>query len=163
MTEEQAGGTAVNQATRKTIMVGQLGVRFLVEAGDSDGSVTVFECYVPANARVPAPHSHNGFEETVYGLKGTLTFTIEGERVEIGPGQGVCIPRGTVHGFANVCGDDAKFLAIATPGVLGPAYFEEIGGVLAAAGGGPPEHAAIAEVMHHHGVTPAPVTKTAKV
>jgi quercetin dioxygenase-like cupin family protein len=149
----------VNQATRQTIMVGPLSVRFLVEAGDSDGSVTVFEVHVPANARVPAPHSHGGFEETIYGLEGTLTFTIDGERLEIGPGQGVCIPRGTVHGFANVAGADAKFLAIATPGVFGPAYFEEIGAVLAAAGGGPPEHAAMAEVMHHHGLIPAPVTK----
>jgi quercetin dioxygenase-like cupin family protein len=145
----------VNQATRQTITVGQLGVRFLVEAGDSDGSVTVFECYVPADARMPAPHSHDGFEETVYGLEGTLTFTIDGETVEIGPGQGVCIPRGTVHGFSNATGDDAKFLAIVSPGVLGPAYFEEIGAVLAAAGGGPPEHAAMAEVMLHHGLTPA--------
>lgn len=150
----------MKQATRQTITVGQLGVRFLVEAGDSDGSVTVFEVHVPANARMPAPHSHGGFEETVYGLEGTLAFTIDGEGVEIGPGQGVCIPRGTVHGFANVAGDDAKFLAIATPGVLGPAYFEEIGAVLAAAGGGPPEHAAMAEVMHHHGLIPAPVTKS---
>jgi hypothetical protein len=46
----------VNQATRQTITVGQLGVRFLVEAGDSDGSVTVFECFVPASGRMPAPH-----------------------------------------------------------------------------------------------------------
>jgi quercetin dioxygenase-like cupin family protein len=145
--------------TRQTITVGQLSVRFLVEAGDSDGSVTVFECSVPANARVPASHSHVGFEETVYGLAGTLTFTIDGDRVEIGPGDGVCIPRGTVHGFTNVTEDDAKFLAIATPGVFGPAYFEELGAVLAAAGGGPPEHAAMAEVMHHHGLTPAPVQK----
>jgi quercetin dioxygenase-like cupin family protein len=150
----------VNQPTRETITVGQLSVRFLVEAGDSDGSVTVFEVHVPANARMPAPHSHGGFEETVYGLEGTLMFTIEGEGVEIGPGQGVCIPRGSVHGFANVAGDDAKFLAIATPGVFGPAYFEELGAVLAAAGGGPPEHAAMAEVMHHHGLTPAPRIKT---
>ena len=51
-----------------------------------------------------------------------------------------------MHGFSNVSGTDAKFLATVTPGVLGPAYFEEIGAVLAAAGGGPPERAAMAEV-----------------
>ena len=32
-----------------------MGVRFLVEAEDSGGSVTVFECDVPADARMPAP------------------------------------------------------------------------------------------------------------
>jgi hypothetical protein len=44
----------------ETISVGRLAVRFLIEGGDSNGSVTVFECYVPANARMPAPHSHHG-------------------------------------------------------------------------------------------------------
>jgi quercetin dioxygenase-like cupin family protein len=94
----------VNQATRPTIMVGQLGVRFLVEAGDSDGSVTVFECFVPASGRMPTPHSHDGFEETIYGLEGTSTFTIDRQTVAIGPGDAVCIPRGTVHGFSNESG-----------------------------------------------------------
>ena len=50
---------------------------------------------------------------------------------------------------------DATFLAIATPGVFGPAYFREIGAVVAAAGGGPPDLAAIGEVMRRHGLTPA--------
>jgi hypothetical protein len=50
-----------------TITAGALGVRFLVEAADSNGTASVFECYVPADARMPAPHSHDGFEETVYG------------------------------------------------------------------------------------------------
>jgi hypothetical protein len=45
-----------------TITVGELGVRFLVEAGDSNGSASVFECYVPADSGMPAPHSHDGFE-----------------------------------------------------------------------------------------------------
>ena len=38
-----------------TITVGELGVRFLVEAADSNGTASVFECYVPANSRMPAP------------------------------------------------------------------------------------------------------------
>jgi hypothetical protein len=50
---------------------------------------------------------------------------------------------------------DAKFLAIATPGVFGPDYFHEIGEVLAASAGGPPDLAAAAEVMRRHGLTPA--------
>jgi len=27
-------------------------------AADSNGTASVFECYVPANARMPTPHSH---------------------------------------------------------------------------------------------------------
>jgi quercetin dioxygenase-like cupin family protein len=73
------------------ITVGALSVHFLIEATDSNGTASVFECYVPANARMPAPHSHDGFEETIYGLEGVSTWTIDGETVEIGPGEGVCV------------------------------------------------------------------------
>ncbi len=137
----------------EAITVGALAVRFRVEADESHGSVAVFECDVPARARMPAPHSHDAFEETIYGLTGVTTWTVDGEAIEIGPGEAVCIPRGIVHGFTNRGRLDAKFLAIATPGVFGPAYFREIGDVLAA--GGPPDPGALAEVMHRHGLTPA--------
>ena len=144
------------QATEDTITVGALGVRFLIEAADSNGSAATFECYVPANARMPAPHSHDGFEETIYGLEGMTTWTIDGETIEVGPGEAVCVPRGQVHGFENHGSVDAKFLAIATPAVFGPAYFHEIGDVLSATAGGPPDVAALGEVMRRHGLTPAP-------
>ena len=146
----------MNQATDETITVGALGIRFLTEASDSNGTVTMFECHVPANARMPAPHSHNGFEETIYGLEGSTTWTINGDSVEIGPGEAVCVPRGQIHGFSNHASVDAKFLAIATPGVFGPAYFRDVAEVLAA--DGPPDLAAIGEVMRRHGLTPAPPT-----
>jgi hypothetical protein len=60
-----------------------------------------------------------------------------------------------MHACANCSGEAAKFVAIATPGVLGPDYFKEIRAVLSAAGGGPPDRAAIGEVMRRHGLTPA--------
>ena len=142
--------------SRETISVGALGVRFLVEADDSNGTVAVFECYVPANATMPAPHSHDAFEETIYGLEGATTWTINRETVEIGPGEAVCVARGAIHGFENRGSTDAKFLAIATPGVFGPSYFREIGEVFAATVGGPPDLVAIGVVMRRHGLTPAP-------
>jgi len=141
---------------KDTITVGALGVRFLIEPTDSNGSASVFECYAPANSRMPTPHSHDGFEETIYGLEGTTTWTIDGQTVEIGPGEAVCVQRAQVHGFENHGDVDATFLAIATPGVFGPAYFREIGEVLAASAGGPPDLAALGEVMRRHGLTPAP-------
>jgi quercetin dioxygenase-like cupin family protein len=143
-------------ADNDTISVGALSVRFLIEAADSNGAASVFECHVPANTRMPAPHSHDGFEETIYGLEGVTTWTIDGKTVEVGPGEAVCVPRGQIHGFDNHGSVDAKFLAIATPGVFGPSYFREVGEVLAASAGGPPDLVAVGEVMHRHGLTPAP-------
>jgi len=134
------------------IAVGALRVSFLVTPEASGGSVAVFACTAPAAARMPAPHSHDAFEETIYGLDGVSTWTIDGRRLEVGPGEAVCIPRGAVHGFENRGELDARFLAIATPGLIGPAYFEEIGALLAA-GAGPPDPAAVAQLMRRHGLT----------
>jgi quercetin dioxygenase-like cupin family protein len=151
----------MDSPSKTPIRVGEVTIDFLVDADDSGGSVTVFECGVPAGARVPAPHSHDAFEETIYGLAGELTFTIDGHDHPIRTGASVCIRRGQIHGFDNRTSADAKFLAIATPGVFGPAYFHEIGEVLAAAAGGPPDLVALGEVMLRHGLTPAQRTAAA--
>jgi quercetin dioxygenase-like cupin family protein len=83
------------------------------------------------------PHSHDAFEETVYGLEGVTTWTVDGRTLEIRPGEAVCIPRGAVHGFDNHASEDGKFLAISSPGVMTPEYFREIHDVLASAPGPP--------------------------
>jgi quercetin dioxygenase-like cupin family protein len=145
----------MDSAPRDTIQVGGIGIDFLVDADDSAGSVTVFECSVPAGTKVPAPHSHDAFEETIYGLDGTCTWLVDGETREVGPGDSFCIRRGQIHGFDNRSDSDVKFLAIATPGVFGPAYFRDVGQVIARAAGGPPDLAAIMAVMRRHGLTPA--------
>jgi quercetin dioxygenase-like cupin family protein len=145
----------MDSQAKAAIHVGAVSVDFLVEAVDSGGSVTVFECTVPADAKVPIPHSHDAFEETIYGLEGISTWTIDGQARDLGPGESVCIRRGRVHGFENRGSVDAKFLAIATPGVFGPAYFRDVAEVLAVSAGGPPDLAALGEVMRRHGLTPA--------
>src|SRR2546421_140042 len=65
-------------------------------------------------------------------------------------------PGAAVHGFQNAGTEDAKFLAVASPGVMSPDYFREIHEVLAASGGGPPDPAKLRDVMRRHGLTPAP-------
>jgi quercetin dioxygenase-like cupin family protein len=138
------------------IRIGQLAIRFLLEGKDSAGSVAMFEFDVPAGAKVPVAHSHDAYEETIYGLAGVLTFTVDGRQSDVGPGGVLCIPRGAVHRFDNVHATDAKMLAIVTPGILGPDYFREIAAVVKAAAGRPPDAAALAEVMRRYGLTPAP-------
>jgi quercetin dioxygenase-like cupin family protein len=116
----------------------------------------MFECDVPAGAKVPAAHSHDAYEETIYGLSGTMTWTVDGTANEVGPGAVVCIPRGVVHKFENNGSEDATVLAIVTPGILGPDYFRDVAAVVQAAAGGPPDPAEVGAVMRRHGLTPAP-------
>ncbi len=89
-------------STHEEIRVGDVAIRFLLEGEQSAGSVAVFEFDVPAAAQVAAAHSHDGYEETIYGLEGVLTWTLEGTPMDVGPGQALCIPRGVVHRFDNL-------------------------------------------------------------
>lgn len=140
----------------ETITLGPLGVRFLITGAESNGSVAAFELAVPAAERLAAPaHSHDHYEETIYGIDGVITWTVDGVAIEVGPGQALCIPRGAVHRFDNLGARNAKALCVISPAAIGPEYFREAAAVIEAAAGGPPDKAKLVEVMLRHGLTPA--------
>jgi quercetin dioxygenase-like cupin family protein len=142
--------------TTEEIRIGGLAIRFLLEGESTGRALAMFEFDVAVGAKVPIAHSHDAYEETIYGLEGVLTFTVDGRKTDVGPHSVLCIPRGAVHRFDNFSPSDTKVLAIVTPGILGPDYFREVAAVVAAGVGSPSNPAAIAEVMRRHGLTPAP-------
>ena len=132
-------------------------MRFLVTGENSNGSVAAFELTVPGAQRLAAPaHSHDHYEETIYGIDGVLTWTVDGSPINVGPGQALCIPRGAVHRFDNLGTQDAKALCLISPAAIGPEFFRESAAVLNQAAGGPPDRARMAEIMRRHGLTPVP-------
>jgi len=141
----------------ETIRIGPLAVRFLLTGDDASGSVALFELTVPAAQRLAGPaHSHDHYEETIYGIEGVLTWTVDGKRIEVGPGQALCIPRGAIHRFDNQGTQDVKALCAITPAAIGPQFFRESAEVINAAAGGPPDRVKMIEIMRRHGLTPAP-------
>jgi quercetin dioxygenase-like cupin family protein len=149
-------GLSVNPSD-ETIRLGPIKVRFLITGESSTGTVAVFEVVVPAAQRLMAPaHSHELFEETVYGIDGVLTWTVNGKEINVGPGQALCIPRGLVHRFDNNGTEDARVLCMVTPAAIGPQLFRESSEVIQAAVGGPPDRARLTEIMRRHGLMPAP-------
>ena len=141
----------------ETIRLGPLAVRFLITGDDSTGSIAVFELIVPSAQRLAAPaHSHDHYEETIYGIYGVSTWTVDGKPIDVGPGQALCIPRGAIHRFDNNGSQDVKALCVITPAAIGPQYFRESAEVINAAAGGPPDRAKMVEIMRRHGLTPAP-------
>ena len=142
------------------IRIGQIGIRFLLEAADTSRSVAMFEFTVPAGAKVPLPHSHQHYDEIIYGVEGVMTFTVEGKPVDIGPGESSFIPRGAIHGFNNLKQNEAKALAIVTPALIGPDYFKETAAIVNA--GGPPDVEKLKSVMVKHGLVPAMPQETSR-
>ena len=151
---EKAIQIRVNPAD-ETISDGRLAVRFLLTGEQSNGSIAAFELTVPGSQRLLAPaHSHDHYEETMYGIEGILSLTVDGQQHNIGPGQALCIPRGAVHRFDNNTAETAKVLCMVTPAAIGPDYFREAFAIFST--GGPPDRARLMDLMHRFGLTPAP-------
>lgn len=139
----------------ETISAKGLSIRFLLSGDKSNGSVAVFELVVIAGQSLPAPaHSHDHFEETIYGIEGVLTWTVDGQPIDVGPGQALCIPRGAVHRFDNNGTRDAKMLCIITPAAIDQAFFREAFALQSPAGG-PPDRQKMADLMRRYGLRPA--------
>ena len=135
------------------IDLGPMTITFSILGEDSGGAMTVSRCDVDDGAGLPVPHFHDAFEEAIYGLEGVTTFTVNGEDIEVGPGEAYCIRRGAVHTFEAKNGA-TSFVAIATPGIFGPDYFIELQDALRAGGENGPDPRAVGEVMLRHGLTP---------
>ena len=131
------------------VRIGELELRFLV----NDKGATVFEFIVPSRARVPAPHYHKDADEILYGIEGIVTVTVDGRKQELGIGDAVFIPRGSVHHHENLHESCARALVVITPGAIKRRYFEEIAEVINVPG--KPDLAKAQEIMLRHGLVPA--------
>jgi hypothetical protein len=87
-------------------------------------------------ASAPAPHSHDGFDETVYGLRGVVNYVVEGRPTKLLPGEVIHVPRGVVHGFGIFNADYFRESALPPPRLqLRPGPPDQ-------RGAGAPQHAA---------------------
>jgi mannose-6-phosphate isomerase-like protein (cupin superfamily) len=151
-----------------TIRVGEMSVTFLKTRHETGGAFDLFELTIPPFARVPLPHIHRKYDETIFGVDGTVTWTLQGEGedqpTEVRRSTTLFIPRGTPHTFANRTHTTARIFCLQTPGVLGPEYFLEIAALFRT--NHHPDLAGIGAVMSRYGVVPitqkedlAPVTQ----
>jgi quercetin dioxygenase-like cupin family protein len=135
-----------------TIRVGEMSVTFLKTRHETGGAFDLFELTIPPFARVPLPHIHRKYDETIFGVDGTMTWTLGDQPTQIRRGTTLFIPRGTPHFYANRTHTTARILCLQTPGVLGPEYYREIAALYRASPH--PDLAGIAAVMGRYGVVP---------
>ncbi len=133
------------------ITIGGLTINYLLD-GTATGTSGMFELVVPPGAQVPPPHSHTHNEECVYVLQGTLRYSVDGDARDLGPGDSMYSPKGSVHAFSNPHDETARVLIFNTPDI-GAQYFHDVAEVIN--GGGPPDKAALVTVMSRYGLIPA--------
>jgi quercetin dioxygenase-like cupin family protein len=139
----------VPTVSREEFTIGAIAVRFVLDGSSAGGDVSIFEFDIPPGATFPVPHLHDGYDETIYGLEGAMTWTVGGATAVVSPGEALFIARGTPHRYVNESDATIRELAIVTPGILGPAYFLELEAVV-----GTGDRQEIEAVMRRHGVTP---------
>jgi quercetin dioxygenase-like cupin family protein len=140
----------------ETIRVGEMSVTFLKTRHETEGALDLFELTIPPFARVPLPHIHRKYDETIFGVDGTVTWTLQAEGgdspTEVRRGTTLHIPRGTPHSYANRTHTTARILCLQTPGVLGPEYYLEIAALYRTSPH--PNLAGIGAIMSRYGVVP---------
>ena len=137
---------------KETIKIGQLELNFMQSGETTNNEMVVFEFLIPPGAKVPIPHYHKDVDELVYGLEGTTTSTLDGQAIEVNPGDTLFIPRGATHHHDNRTQSVAKTLIVLTPASIGPAYFREMSELIKP--GVPPDPQKAKEIMLRHGLVP---------
>jgi uncharacterized cupin superfamily protein len=143
--------TTPHPSTDDVIAIGQMRIRYLRD-GSASQELGSFELTVPPGSNVPPPHSHTGNEEFVYVLEGVLRFRVGSEERDLGPGDCMFTPKGTVHAFSNPHSAVARALVTNTPDI-GAQYFRDVAAVVGA--GGPPDKTKLLAVMRQYGLNPA--------
>jgi quercetin dioxygenase-like cupin family protein len=139
-----------------TIRVGEMSVTFLKTRHETQGIFDLFELTIPPFTRVPLPHIHRKYDETIFGVDGTMTWTLqnngEDKPTQVRRGITLFIPRGTPHYYANLTHTAARILCLQTPGVMGPEYYLEIAALYRT--NRHPNLAGIGAIMSRYGVVP---------
>lgn len=133
------------------IRVGQLGISYLID-GSFNGGMGAFEMTVPPHSNVPPPHSHSRNDEFIYVLAGTLRYSVDDVVRDLGAGEWMFSPRGSVHQFSNPGEEATRALCVLTPDI-GPQFFRDVASVINV--GGAPDGARLVEVMSRYGLVPA--------
>jgi quercetin dioxygenase-like cupin family protein len=138
-----------------------MSVTFLKTRHETGDALDLFELTLPPFARVPLPHIHRTYDETIFGVDGTITWTLGDQPTEVRRSVTLFIPRGTPHFYANLTHKTARILCLQTPGVVGPEYYLEIAALYRT--NPHPDLAGIAAIMSRYGVVPVTSQKESLV
>ena len=106
---------------------GGLGVRWKVDAAETDRRFSVVHHPIAPRALAAPLHYHHNEDEYSYVLEGTLGALLGDEVVTAGPGTWVFKPRGQWHTFWNAGDVPCEIIEIISPGGF-ESYFREVAG-----------------------------------
>jgi mannose-6-phosphate isomerase-like protein (cupin superfamily) len=155
----EGGPEGVTEGGAEVLGPGQ-GVRFTARgsamffkaiADHDSGDFSLMERTLPAGGRRPPAHRHTNCSEAYFVLDGTVSVSVKGADLSLGPEDFLLVPRGTAHTFGNSSGSAARLLVIHAPAM--DAYFAELHDLWGR--GAPPTQDEERSLMARFGMTPA--------
>lgn len=127
------------------------GVRFALTAEQTGGPLDL-GAEVVRRGEGPPMHIHDHMDEYVLVMSGSLRCRVDGEDIDLEPGDAATIPRGCEHTFTNVHEEDCQVVFALTPGGFHPFLAE-----LDAAASFDPEVVGPIGARHGHRMTGPPL------
>jgi mannose-6-phosphate isomerase-like protein (cupin superfamily) len=130
----------------ETVMMGGLGVRFMIEGDQSGGGFALLEHPIGPRVLAAPLHTHELEDEYTYVLEGEVGVQV-GDEVRVArPRDLVFKPRGVPHAFWNAGDEPARALELIPPAGF-ERYFAEIALLLPPNHNGPPDEEALGAIM----------------
>lgn len=111
-------------------------VTLKITSEQSGGLHAVIEDRMPRGKTTPL-HLHRTFDETIFVLEGELLVHVDGTDHNVVAGGLASLPRGFAHALL-VTSEEARVLAVATPGDVFERFLREAGDVPTSASDAPP-------------------------
>jgi len=122
---KKEGGRVLGASDGRTGLLGSMGVRFMLEGGETGGGFSLVEHPIPARALAAPLHRHSREDEYSFVLEGRLGALV-GEEVVYGqPGDLISKTRGQWHTFWNAGDEPARILEMISPAGF-ERYFEQM-------------------------------------
>ena len=109
----------------KTIQLPGIEIQVIQLTEDTDGRVAIFkERTQPGHG--PLLHTHDKQTEVFHVLKGTYRFYLDGDTLELGPGDIAVVKPGQQHVFKNINDDIDEFIFELYPALDADILFEKL-------------------------------------
>ena len=95
--------------------LGSIGVRFMIDGGETDGGFSLVEHPMPPRALAAPLHRHSREDEYSFVIEGRMGALLGDDVLEAGPGDLVFKPRNEWHTFWNAGDEPCRILEIIQP------------------------------------------------
>jgi quercetin dioxygenase-like cupin family protein len=113
----------VKQGEGESLKVMGARLRFLCDSGQTGKAWSMMETILPKDSGPPL-HEHP-WDEAYYVLAGEVRFLLGSESTDVGAGDFIYAPAGTLHGFQGLSDQAARVLILDVPGHA-EAFFREL-------------------------------------